>query len=342
MRAIIKSRPKPGVDVGEVSVPRIRAHEVLLEVKAASICGSDLGIYDYTPAYHQMKLPVILGHEFSGRIMEVGSEVEGFYVDDRVLSQSVVSCGACSYCRDGMDNLCEDSRLFGLHRDGSFAEYVAVPFRLLHRVPERLSYEEAALVEPLSNAIHFVEDITSVKTGDLAVVLGVGPIGLLSAQLFRLGGVEVLITGISVDTERFRIAEKLGLETVNVDKEDPVEIVLNRTNGEGADVAYVAVGAQSAMVQALELVKKRGQVTVVGIFPGIVGVPLTRLVRQEIVVKGAYDARRQNFERAIKLMEDGSVNATDLITHRFQLEGADEAFKVAKSKIGCKVLFIPS
>jgi len=342
MRAIIKTRPEPGVDVGEVPVPRIGAHEVLLEVKAASICGSDLGIYDYTPAYHQMKLPVILGHEFSGRIAEVGSEVKGFDVSERVLSQSVVSCGTCSYCRDGMDNLCEDSRLFGIHRDGGFAEYVAVPFRLLHRVPERLSFEEAALVEPLSNAIHFVGDITNVKTGDLAVVLGVGPIGLLSAQLFRLGGAEVLITGVSVDTERFKIAERLGLETVNVDEEDPVEIVLNGTNGEGADVAYVAVGAASAMVQALELVKKRGQVTVVGIFPGTVEVPLTRLVRREIVVKGAYDARRQNFEQAIKMMEDEAVNAADLITHKFPLEGADEAFEVAKSKVGCKVLFIPS
>jgi L-iditol 2-dehydrogenase len=342
MRAIIKSRPEPGVDVGDVPVPLIGGHDVLLEVKVASICGSDLGIYDYTPAYHRMKLPVILGHEFSGRIAEVGTEVEDFDVGDRVLSQSVVSCGACSYCQDGMDNLCEDSRLFGIHRDGGFAEYVAVPFSLLHRVPESLSYEEAALVEPLSNAIHFVRDITSVKTGDLAVVLGVGPIGLLSAQLFRLGGAEVLITGVSVDTERFKIAERLGLETVNVDEEDPVKIVLNRTNSEGADTAYVAVGAASAMVQALELVKKRGQVTVVGIFPGMVEVPLTRLVRREIVVKGAYDARRQNFEQAIKMMEDGAVNAADLITHRFPLEEADEAFGVAKSKVGCKVLFIPS
>jgi len=341
MKAIIKSRPEPGVDVSEVPVPQIGAQEVLLEVKAASICGSDLSIYDYTPAYHQMKLPVILGHEFSGRIVEVGSEVEGFHVGDRVLSQSVVSCGACSYCQDGMDNLCEDSRLFGIHRDGGFAEYVAVPFRLLHRVPESLSYEEAALVEPLSNAIHFVGDITSVKPGDLAVVLGVGPIGLLSAQLFRLEGAEVLITGVSVDTERFKIAERLSLETVNVDEEDPVEIVLNRTNGEGADIAYVAVGATSAMVQALELVKKRGQVTVVGIFPGMVEVPLTRLVRRETVVRGAYDARRENFEQAIKMMEDEAVNAADLITHRFPLEGADEAFEVAKSKVGCKVLFIP-
>ena len=338
---MVKRRPEHGVEVCDVPVPEIGVDEVLVQVKAAAICGSDLGIYEYTPAYAKMKLPVVLGHEFAGRLAEVGSGVESYAVGDRVLSQSVVSCGKCGYCRNGMENLCEGSTLFGIHRDGGFAEYVAVPHDLLHIVPDRISWEEAALVEPLSNAIHFVKDITSVKLGDFAVVLGVGPIGLFSAQLFRLSGAEVLLTGISVDRERFKIAEKLGFKTVNVDIEDPVEKVLDTTNGVGADIAYVAVGAPSAVDQAVRLVKKGGQVTVVGIFPGMVEMPLTSLVRREISVKGAYDARRSNFIQAISMLKNKTIDAKALITHKFPLERAEEAFQAAKTKVGCKVLFLP-
>ena len=341
MKAIMKTRPEPGVEVREVDKPSIEADEVLLEVKAAAICGSDLGIYDYTPAYSRMRLPVVLGHEFAGRVAEVGGEVEHFEVGDRVLSQSVLACGECGYCRDGMDNLCEDSRLFGIHHDGGFAEYVAVPYKLLHRVPERVSFEEAALVEPLSNAVHFVRDVTPVKFGDVVVVLGPGPIGLFSAQLFRLAGADLLLTGIGVDKERFMIAEGLGFETINVDDEDPVEKVLNMTDGKGADIAYVAVGAPSAVAQAVRLVKKRGHITVIGIFPGEVELPMTQVVRREITLAGAYDARWPNFRLSIDLIQNGIINASGLVTHRFSLEDAREAFEVAKSKVGCKVLFVP-
>jgi L-iditol 2-dehydrogenase len=204
-----------------------------------------------------------------------------------------------------------------------------------------MSFEEAALVEPLSNAVHFVNDITPVEPGDLAVVLGIGPIGLFSAQLLRIAGAEVIVTGISVDTERFEIAGRLGLEAVNVDEVDPVGLVMERTSGRGADVALVAVGASSAVHQAVRLVRKRGHVTIVGIFPGDVAVPMTTVVRREITLAGAYDARAENFEASIELIESGRVEAAELATHRFPLEEVEKAFEVAKSKAGCKVLFVP-
>ncbi|MGD2200746.1 MAG: alcohol dehydrogenase catalytic domain-containing protein [Candidatus Bathyarchaeota archaeon] len=337
----MKTRQQPGIEVREVEDPVPAAGEVLVRVRAASICGSDLGIYQFTPAYEGMGLPVIMGHEFSGVVEAVGTAVEGYEPGDRVLSRSVVSCGGCRFCRAGMDNLCESSSLFGIHRDGGFAEYISVPQRLLYPIPGTMSFEEAALVEPLSNAVHFVNDITPVEPGDLAVIHGIGPIGLFSAQLFRLAGAETLITGISVDTQRFKIAEKLGLEAVNVDEVDPVELVMERTGGRGGDVAFVAVGAPSAVVEAINLVRKRGQVTVVGIFPGDVPVPLTHVVRREITLAGAYDARASNFQEAMELIRSGEVEASALITHRFPLEEADEAFRVAGSKEGCKVLFEP-
>jgi len=341
LKAVVKARPEPGIEVREVETPATGPGDVLIRVKAASICGSDLGIYDFTPAYSGMALPVVMGHEFSGVVEAIGEGVGDFAVGDRVLSRSVVSCGECRFCSEGMDNLCESSSLFGIHQDGGFAEYVSVPQGLLYPIPGGMSFEEAALVEPLSNAVHFVNDLTPVEPGDLAVVLGIGPIGLFSAQLLRLAGAEVLVTGISMDTERFKIAEKLGLEAVNVDDVDPVELVMERTSGRGADVAFVAVGAPSAVHQAVRLVGKRGHVTVVGIFPGDVAVPMTTVVRREISLAGAYDARAENFEASIELIESGRVEAAELVTHRFPLEEVEKAFEVARSKAGCKVLFVP-
>ncbi|UCD45217.1 MAG: alcohol dehydrogenase catalytic domain-containing protein [Candidatus Bathyarchaeota archaeon] len=340
MKAVIKRRPEPGVEVFDVPVPDVGAGEVLIRVRAAAICGSDLGIFKYTPAYSKMKLPVVLGHEFAGEIVEVGEGVVGFDVGDRVLSESVKACGSCRFCREGMTNLCEDSTLFGIHTDGGFSEYVAVPHTLLHDIPEGMTFEVAAVVEPLSNALHFVKDITPIGRGDFVVVHGIGPIGLFSAQLFRISEARVLITGIGVDTERFKIAERLGFESVNVEGEDLIERVMDMTDGGGADIAFVAVGAGSALHQALQVVRKKGHVTVVGIFPGMVELPITDMVRREITLAGAYDAKPINFEESIELLMSGAINAEEIITHRFSLDEAEEAFRVADSKRGGKILFV--
>ena len=341
MRAVVKRKPEPGVEFTEVPKPKIASEEVLIEVKAAAICGSDLGIYDYTPAYSKMRLPVVMGHEFSGRIAEVGSQVKDYAVGDRVLAESVKACGVCVYCRSGHENLCDASTLFGIHVDGGMAEYIAVPYRLLHRLPLELSFEEGALIEPLSNALHFVKDCTQIRLGDLAVVHGCGPIGIFSAQLFRLAGAEVILTGVNVDTERFKIASGLGLQTVNVEQEDLANLISQRTGGHGADIAFVATGAPPAVTQATQIVKKRGQVTIIGIFGRPVEVPMTQVVRREITLSGAYDAKPENFDQSIRLAKSGAVKVKELITHRLPLEKAGEAFEAAKSRVGCKVEFIP-
>ena len=341
MKAVVKSKPEKGITVQDLPIPKIKNTDVLIKVKAAAICGSDLGIYNYTAAYSKMKLPVVMGHEFAGEIETVGPEVKGYTSGDRVLSESVKACGRCEFCKRGHSNLCDDSTLFGIHTDGGFADYVAVPYTLLHRIPEGMSYEEAALVEPLSNAIHFVRDKTPFKFGDLVVVQGCGPIGLFSAQLFKLGGAEVLMSGLSVDRTRFEIAGKLGIETVNIEEVDLVERVMELTDGRGADVAYVAVGAPPAIGQAVSLVKKQGHITVVGIFGQNVPVDFTRVVRREIAFVGAYDAKPVNFPHSIKLISEGKVNVIDVLTHRFPLEEAEEAFQVALNKTGGKVEFIP-
>lgn len=337
----MKSKPAPGVEFVNVPEPQIVSDEVLIDVRAAAICGSDLGIYEYSPAYSKMRLPVVMGHEFSGEIAKVGPKVKEYSVGDRVVAESVKACGVCRFCRSGHENLCDASTLFGIHVDGGMAERVAVPYRLLHRLPEALSFEEGALIEPLSNALHFVADCTPVRLGDHVVVQGCGPIGLFAAQLFRLSGANVIVTGVDVDMERFRIARELGFETVNVEREDLAAIVSERTGGAGADTAFVATGAPPAVAQAVQVVKKRGRVTVIGIFGKPVEVPVTQLVRREVALVGAYDALPANFDQSINLVSSGAVRARELITHRLPLEKAEEAFTAAKSRVGCKVVFDP-
>ena len=341
MKAVMKTRPEPGVEVVNIPVPKVAGDEALIRVRAAAICGSDLGIYNYTPAYSGMRLPVVLGHEFAGEVVETGPEARGVSAGDRVLAESVKACGECGFCKAGMSNLCDASTLFGIHTDGGFAEYAAVPVSLLHRVPDSMSFEEAALVEPLSNAFHFVRDITPFRFGDLVVVHGCGPIGLFSAQLFRLGGARVLVTGLTADSARFRIAERLGLETLNIEEENLAERVNGLTGGAGAGVALVATGAPQAVKQAVEIVRKRGHVTVVGIFGGDVPVDMTRVVRREVTITGAYDARPDNFPQSIDLITEGKVNVLDVLTHRFSLDRAEEAFRVALDRSGGKVEFTP-
>ena len=339
MKAIMKTKPEPGIEVLDIPKPVVEPDEVLIKVKAATICGSDLGIYKYTSAYSKMTLPVVMGHEFSGEIVEIGAEVTGFKKGDRVLAESVKACGECTYCKEGRSNLCEKSTLFGIHAAGGFAEYIAVPYKLLHRIPDNMSYEDGALVEPLSNALHFVKDITPFRVNDFVVVQGCGPIGLFSAQIFKLGGAQVIMTGLSADKVRFEIAEKLGIETVNIQEENLEEIVRERTNG--ADIAFVAVGAPPAVKQATQIVKKRGRITVVGIFGSEVPIDMTWLVRRELEIKGAYDAKPVNFPESIELISKGLIDVNSVLTHRFNLDEAEEAFKVALNMTGGKIQFHP-
>ena len=337
----MKTKPTQGVEVREIPKPVPAPDEVLIKVRSAAICGSDLGIYHYTPAYSKMKLPVVLGHEFAGMITETGSKVKGYTAGDRVLSESVKACGVCEFCKKGMSNLCDRSTLFGIHTDGGFAEYVKVPYQLLHKIPDTMSYDQAALVEPLSNTVHFVNDITDFKEGDYVVVQGCGPIGLFSAQLFRRGGAKVLVTGLSLDKRRFQIAEKLGLETLNIEEESLEERVMKDTAGRGADVAFVAVGATAAVKQATRIIKKRGTITVVGIFGEEAPIDMTWLVRRELKIQGAYDARPANFPQSIELIAKGQIDVDSVLTHRFSLDQAEEAFRVAIDKTGGKVVFNP-
>jgi 2-desacetyl-2-hydroxyethyl bacteriochlorophyllide A dehydrogenase len=339
MRALVKDRPEPGIWVKEAPMPHAGQDEVLVRVHRASICGSDIGLYDYSAAYAGFaKLPTIPGHEFSGEVAELGEGVTNFKVGEHVVAESILTCGSCKFCLNGQPNICLNFRIFGIQTNGGFAEYVSVPRKHLHHMKEGLNFAEAAITEPLSVCCHAVEDVAKVRPDDTIVVLGPGPIGLLAAQVARANGCQQLtISGIDVDEKRLEIATKLRFETVNSSKENLVQRVLESSSGLGADMAIVAAGSGIALNQACELVRKGGRILNIAIYPNPVELGVTNLVRREMSLLGTFASMWKNYERAMTLVVEDMVKVEPLITHSFPIEDATKAFEIAKVREGCKV-----
>jgi len=339
LKAAVKDRPEPGIWVRDAPMPHAGQNEVLMRVRRASICGSDVGLYDYSAAYAGFaKLPTIPGHEFAGEVAHLGAGVTEFKVGEHVVAESILSCGKCRFCLSGQPNICMNFKIFGVHTNGGFAEYVSVPEKHLHHMKDGLSFEQAAIIEPLSVCCHALEDVAKVSGTDSVVVLGPGPIGLLAAQVARANGCQhVVVSGIDVDEKRLNLAGKLGFETVNSNKDDLVGRVLGSTSGLGADIGVVAAGAATALNQACELVRKSGKILNIAIYPKPVELAVTNLVRREMMLLGAFASTWKNYERAMSLAIENKVRVQPLITHSFPLDDASLALETAKARDGCKV-----
>lgn len=315
MKAAIKAEPKPGIQVGELPIPRISPEEVLIRVKAVAICGSDVHIYEWTPGYEHLAdyLPVVLGHEFCGEVAEVGSQVSGVKVGDRVAYQGG-SCGHCFYCITARHSLCDQRKAVGrvgLEKKGGMAEYVAVNVRqnFLPQIPAGVSFEEAAQGQPTAEALHIVEQ-AGISLGEPVVVLGAGPIAVTAAQAAKAAGASpVIVTGLTRDKARLEIAKSLGADvTIDVEKEDPVEKVKAMTGGLGAAKVLEVSGSPKAFNQGLELLRKGGTLVCFGIYPENISVDFTRrVVREMKIIRGVYGASRLGWNKVLSFMASGQI-----------------------------------
>lgn len=343
MKAVAKTRREPGLEVIETEPDQIGSTEILLKMKTASICGSDLGFYNYTPAYQKFaKVPTIMGHEFAGEISEVGDDVQDYSVGDRVSVESVLYCGKCKFCRSGQTNICQNFTVFGMHRNGAFAEYVSVDQKYLHRIPAGVNYLEAGVVEPLSVAVNAMEDVAApIRASETACVVGPGPLGLFSAEILRSKGLrDVLVVGIGIDEFRLGLAkDKLNFETLNSENSDVVERKNSMTDGYGFDTVVVSAGSPAALRSAVPLASKGGQIIVLGIFPEEVSLAASDLVRRQVSLRGSYGSAWNHYEEAIRLLKHKMVRADSIVSHQFTLERGDDAFQMAKAKTGSKVQF---
>jgi len=339
MKALFKVAPQPGaLELREVPRPTPREAEVIIQVSGASICGSDLHIAHWHPMAQWTKTPVILGHEFAGVVSEVGSGVHTFHSGDAVAVESVIWCGVCPPCRDGKTNVCLERRLFGIHEPGGIAEAVAVPARLLHALPKSLAPEVAALAEPTTVALHAVL-LQPPKPGDVVLVTGPGPIGLLAGRAARAFGARVLVAGTPADARtRLPAAKQLGLEPL--DPAQSISDALAALTDRPVDLVLECSGSAAAIDAALHVAKRAGGVTLVGMPSGTIEIDLAQALRSELSLRASYFGTCHDFERAVALIADGTIPAEALLA-RYTLDDALTAFEDADGQRVLKPLVCP-
>jgi len=342
MKGVVKyARGNGFVELRQVEEHPPGPDQVKIEVKASGICGSDLHIYHDTINYN-IRTPVVLGHEFSGVVVEKGAEVgDEVSVGDRVTGEpSIYICGRCEYCLSEHYNLCSERQVMGYWHDGGFAPYCSATF--VHRLPDNVSFEAGALTELLACCVHSVIEQAGVTAGDFVAITGPGPVGLFAALVALAEGGTVMVCGTSRDGERLRLAEELGVHyAVDIDAQDPVARVRELTGGYGADVVVECAGVGPAMGLALELVRKRGKLSQMGLPGAPVEIDFEKIAFKELQVSGGIGQRRPAWKRSLKLMERGFIPSEKLISHQFPLEEWERAFEMAENQEGVKLLLRP-
>ncbi|MFB0545942.1 MAG: zinc-binding dehydrogenase [Anaerolineae bacterium] len=327
----------------EAPVPKPMSNEVLIEVKAAGICGTDIHIkHDQFPYWP----PVIMGHEFSGVVVEVGSEVTGFQVGDRVVGEPHTrACGKCELCRTGNIQLCAHKRSPGWGINGAFARYLTMPEHLLHRIPDSMSFEEGALVEPAANVIQDVLERGRVEPNDFVVVNGPGPIGLLSVMAAKAGGAgTVVLVGITADEEmRLPVARELGVDRIIVaDQQDPVEAVMDLTGGRGADLIVEASGAPSAVLASVGMVRRLGRITAIGLTgQDEIAFPWDAAAWKVCTIIFNLSTGYTCWDRTIGLIASNKLDVARIISHVEPLEAWERVFEEVENMRALKALLIP-
>ncbi len=311
----------------DVACPSVGDDDVLINIKAAAICGSDVHGYDGSSG--RRRPPLIIGHEASGVIDKIGSKVVGYKVGDSVTFDSTEYCGVCGYCKSGKINLCDNRKVFGVscgdyERDGAMAEYLSVPSRVLYKVPEGVSFVEAAMVEPLSIAFHAINQ-TDLKLNDTVLVVGAGTIGMLTIKLLKQSNCGKVIVS-DLDEVKLEMAKKAGADVcLNPAKDDVKGIILDMTNGKGVDVVFEAVGASPTVNTAVECVKKAGIITLVGNIAKEIKFPLQSVVTREISLNGSC-ASAGEYDRCLDMIANKKIDMSDVISKVAPLADGQEWF----------------
>ena len=342
MPAVMKIAPGKGnVALREAPVPEPRPGQVLLAVRAAGICGTDLHIYhDEYPT----QPPVILGHELAGEVAAVGEGVARVKPGDRVTTETYFHlCATCRFCRGGQPNLCPRRRSIGSGVNGGFAPFVVVPERNVHVLPDGLSFREAALTEPLACVVHGALELPKVTAGDVAVVAGPGAIGLLTLQAARAAGASVIVLGTSVDRRRLDLARELGAAAaIDISEQDAAPIVQGLTGGWGADIVFECSGAGPGALGLLAHVRRGGQYAQIGLFGKPVAWDLDQVCLKELRVTGSNASVPSAWRTALRLLAEGRVQTAPLISDVFPLPGWEDAFARFERREGIKVLLEPT
>lgn len=321
LAAVLKEPYKMSIE--KVKKPTIGENDVLIDVKATAICGTDLLIYS---GKSKVNYPIILGHETAGDVSKIGENVETVGVGDKVVADPVLFCGNCFWCKEGKTNLCAKGGIIGREKNGAFAEYVSVPQTNVFKLPKNLTYENGTIAQTLTTVLHS-HRLVDIFPGDSVVILGLGIGGLLHVQLAKLRGANPVI-GITRSQWKLDLAKKLGADfTINA-KEDITKKVKEVTDGRGADLVIEAVGSAETLKECVDLARPGGKILQFGISSDLAGdLALYPFYFKELSVIGSRAATSEDWEPSISMIGKGIINVEPLITHRLPFKELEKGFK---------------
>lgn len=340
MKALIKDKPARGANFTDLPLPKIGENDLLVRVQAAAICGTDIHIYQWNEyAASRIKLPLLFGHEYSGEIVEVGKNVTNFKRGDRVAAETHVPCGHCYQCMTGLQHICRDMKILGVHMDGAFSEYAILPAVCAWKLDPSISYEIGATMEPFGIGVHAMSKTK--PAGKKVLVFGCGPIGIYAQMVAKMSGAEYVI-GVDLTKERLDLARKMNTDIVlNAKDVNVVEEIDQITKGLGMDIVVELTGNKAVLNDATKTLRRGGDIVLLGLFPG----PVEWDVVNNVIYKEAnvYGVTGRimwdTWWAAQTMILSGRLDLGSVITHRFDLKDYEEAFELAESaKIG-KILF---
>jgi len=333
--------------VKEVPTPKADADSILVKVKSCAVCGSDIRIFHHGNS--RVNLPQIIGHEIAGEVVETGCNVTKFKVGDRVAVGADIPCGECPFCEAGIGNNCQINLALGYQFAGGFAEYIllnkiVVNYGPIHKIPDGVSYDEAALAEPLGCVLNGLE-LSQIRLGDTVVVIGTGPIGCMIVEVARkMGALKIIVADIS--RPRLDMAKNFGGADVYIcsSEEDGVGRVLKETGELGADVVISANPSPEAQIDALNMAKNRARINFFGGLPKTKTPVLidTNIIHyKELFVHGSHGSISSQHQKAVDLISSGSIKIGKYISHKFKLDDIMEAFAVSEGREGMRVIVNP-
>ncbi len=342
MKALRKARPEQGATLESVAIPSIGPRDVLVRVRAASICGTDLHIYGWDRwSQSRIKPPMTFGHEFCGHIEKLGSEVEGLRAGEFVSAEMHVNCGHCYQCRVGQPHICQNLKIIGIDRDGCFAEFVAIPASNIWKIDPAIPERYAAIMDPLGNAVHTV--LAGPITGQTVAVTGCGPIGLMAIAVAKACGCSTLFA-TEVNAHRLALARRMGADVaLNPQGGDAVKAVLEATGGTGVDVLLEMSGQEAAIRQGFQMLRLGGRASLLG----LPSRPVTLDLVDDIIFKGAtvhgiYGRKMyETWIQMTELLRHKRLDLEPLFSERLPLEQYTQAFSLLSNGVGSKVLFYP-
>lgn len=337
MKALVKMKAEPGIWMGDVEQPDFGANDVLIKIKKTAICGTDIHIYKWDDwAAKTIPVPMVIGHEFSGIVVGFGDEVRGLAVGDRVSGEGHITCGICRNCRAGKQHLCRNTVGVGVNRSGCFAEYLSLPASNVIKLPEDISDEQGAILDPLGNAAHTALSFDLV--GEDVLITGAGPIGLMACSIAKkVGARHIVIT--DVNDYRLQMARQMGATVaVNVQKTSLAKVQKELGMTEGFDVGLEMSGNSQAINDMVNALNYGGRIALLGILPNETSIDWNQVIFKGLIIKGIYG--REMFETWYKMIAllQSKLDITPVLTHYFPIDDYQQAFETMASGLSGKVI----